>query len=173
MFILYSNFIEFQGFSDPKNNFFSYIWHNISILKAGRNWQAIQCKALETQPKGRCPASPHEFTCVGPRGKRRPCAGNRLSTVDATARGPRSPSRDTATGTSPTWPPASSNVASPRPEDFSSCNPRASRGPLRVTPTGLSEARAAGQHASHGQRHPLIHLFIESFIHSSIHPSNK
>ncbi len=65
-------------------------------------------------PVGRCPACPHEFTCVGPRGKRRPCAGLRLSTVDATARGPRSPSWDTATGTFPTWPPASSKVAAPR-----------------------------------------------------------
>ncbi len=65
-------------------------------------------------PEGRCPAYPHEFPCVGPRGKRRPCAGLRLSKVDATARGPRSPSQDTATGTSPTWPPASGKVAAPR-----------------------------------------------------------
>ena len=31
----------------------------------------------------------------------RPCADGRLSTADATARDPKSPSRDTATGTSP------------------------------------------------------------------------
>ena len=53
-----------------------------------------------------------------------------------------------ASCTTPTWPPASGSVATPRPEDFSSCNLRASRGPLRVTP------RASQKRAPQASTHP-------------------
>ena len=53
------------------------------------------------------------------------CKHTGLITVDAATRGPRPQAQDTATGTSPTWPPASGSVVctlyNTPPEDFSSC----------------------------------------------------
>ena len=65
-------------------------------------------------------------------------ADSRRANATATTRGPRSPSQDTASGTSPTWPPASGCVVctlyNTQPEDFSSCNPN--QGDPLINPEG-------------------------------------
>ena len=104
-----------------------------------RTWRAVQRRAPDHRPEGRRPARPHEFTCVGPRGPSElGKGGGRLTpepSATAATRSPRSPSRDTATGTSPTWPPAPSCDGHPQQlGDFSCCSATRQVRPLRVTP---------------------------------------
>ena len=106
-------------------------------MQPGKRRRAVQRSAPDHYPKGRCPANPHEFSRVGPHGKRRPCAGLRLSTVDATMRGPRSQPQDTATSTSPIWPLASaSGYTTSRGLQFLHPCPITEQGPPRVTQEG-------------------------------------
>ena len=98
------------------------------LLLPGRTWRAVRRRASDTHPEGRCPARPHEFTCVGPYGPRelgKVEADSLRSHTQPPRGGPGCQTQDTATGTTPTWPPASSSVVctlyNTPPEDFSSC----------------------------------------------------
>ena len=110
--------------TNPKCLFF-FAWTNLA---------SVQRRALDTHPGGRCPARPHEFTCVGPR-----------STQPQGA--PGSHSQDTASRTTPSWPPASAVWI---PTQLRTLVPaRSVKSTPLSNPEGPRRGCAAGQHAQH------------------------
>lgn len=102
---------------------------------ARTNLTSYQRRALDTHPEERRPARPHEFTCVGPRNKN-PRQRKTLASRPPSLRGaPGCQPRDTATGTTPTWPPVSSD-GKPTARGLQFLRPRciSATGPPQVTP---------------------------------------
>ena len=92
----------------------------------------------DTRPEGGARPATCEFTCSAHAARGIPVQAHRPLHRDATTWGPGTRSQDTATGASPTWPPASAD-GYPRARTLVPATH--SRAPLRVTPSGASRRR--------------------------------